>query len=108
MFVEELTKIKECETSADELQKQAKLDAAKLVDDAKLEAAHIVEEAELEAKTVYDKLVAEGTEISDKNYEDFLAKTREECKAMEVDFEAKKQGAIDLIVERIVNSSVNN
>lgn len=107
MFAAELTKIKESEAKAEELQKKAKADYKQALEDARARAEQIVEDAENRARDVYDSLLSEGQKISDEQYDLFLASTQKECQAM-VDKAANNEiKAVDLIAERIVRASVN-
>lgn len=107
MFAEELTKIQESEAKAEQLQKQAKLDAKKALEDANAKAAQIADEAGNRAKDIYDSLLTEGQKISDQEYEEFLASTKEQCLVMAAQAQKNENKAVNLIAERIVNASVN-
>ncbi len=105
MFAEELAKIQESEGKADEILKNAKLDAKQALADAKAEAAKLVEDAKTKGKETYDAFLAEGQTESDRQYESYLAKTRADCRGV-MDAALKKQDlAIDYIAERIVGAS---
>lgn len=108
VFVEELTKIKESENYADELQRKAKADSKQALADARTKADEIALDAENRAKDTYDSLMKEGQARSDEQYDSFLAKTKEECKAMIENAKDNENKAIELIAERIVRLSVNN
>ena len=108
MFAEELAKIQESESKAEEILKNAKLDAKQALTDAKAEAAKLVEDAKAKGKVAYDAFLAEGQTESDRQYEAFLAKTRADCRDV-IDAALKKQDlAIDYIAERIVGASVDH
>lgn len=108
VFVEELTKIKESENKADQLQKKAKTDSKQALEDARNKADQIVEEAQNLAKETYGSLVKEGQAKSDEEYNLFLEKTKNECEQMIEKAKGNENKAVELIAERIVKSSVNN
>ena len=108
MFVEELTKIKESENYADELQKKAKADSKQALAEARAKADQIALDAENRAKDTYDSLMKEGQAKSDEKYHSFLEKTKNECNIMIENARNNESKAIELIAERIVRSSVNN
>lgn len=108
MFVEELTKIKESENYADELQRKAKADSKQALADARTKADKIATDAENRAKDTYDSLMKEGQAKADEQYHLFLEKTKEECNAMIENARNNENKAIELIAERIVRASVNN
>lgn len=108
MFVEELTKIRESESYADELQKKAKLDAKQALAEARTQADRIVEEAENRAGEIYDALISEGQTESDEQYALFLEKKRAECAAMIERARKNESRAVASIAERIVRLSGNS
>ena len=108
VFVEELTKIKESENYADELQRKAKADSKQALAEARTKADKIATDAENRAKDIYDSLMKEGQAKSDEQYRLFLEKTKNECEAMIEKARNNENKAIEFIAERIVRSSVNN
>ncbi len=103
VFATELTKIKECEAKADQLQKKARADSKQILETAKAKADQIAEEAENRAKDRYDSLLAEGEKISQEQYDLFLNSMRSQCEAMVDKAKNNETSAIDLIAERIVS-----
>ncbi len=108
MFAEELTKIQDCERQAEEILKKAKLDSKQALDDARAEAAKLIEDAETKGKEIYDAFLKEGQEESARQYDNFLAKTRQDCDAAMKAAAEKQDDAIAWIAERIVGASVNH
>lgn len=108
MFVEEMTRIKESETYADELQKKAKLNSKQVLDGARAQAVKIIGDAETRGKEIFDRLIREGQNISDEQYASALEKTGRECADMIEKAKANEKKTVDLIAERIVRNSVNN
>lgn len=108
MFVEELTKIKESETYADELQKKARLDSKQTIEAANVKAARLIEEAEAKGKDAFDLCIREGQAIADEQYALALEKTKDECKALIEKARENESKAVNFIAERIVRGSVNN
>ncbi len=104
MFATELTKIKECEARADELQRKARADSKQMLEAARAKADQIVEDAENRAKDMYDSLLAEGEENSQQQYDLFLDSMKDQCKAMAEAAKEKEISAIELIAERIVST----
>lgn len=98
-----MTKIKECEAKADQLQKKARADSKQILETAKAKADQIAEEAENRAKDRYDSLLAEGEKISQEQYDLFLNSMRSQCEAMVDKAKNNETSAIDLIAERIVS-----
>ena len=107
MFVEEITRIRESEAKADELQKNAKLESKKSLSDAKAQAARMVEEAELKAKEIYDTYIQEGQDEAERQYEQFLKDTHAECDDLIAKAKDNEDKAVELIAERIVRNSVD-
>ena len=107
MFVEEITRIRESEAQAEELQKNAKLESKKSLSDAKTQADRIVEEAELKAKEIYDTYIQEGQEEAEKQFEQFIKETHEKCDALIAKAKDNEDKAVELIAERIVRNSVD-
>lgn len=108
VFVEELTKIKESENKADQLQKKAKNDSKQTLDNARMRADQVIEEAENLAKDEYDSLLKEGHSKSDEEYDAFLAETKKNCTQMIEKAKNNENKAVELIAERIVKASVNS
>lgn len=108
MFAEELTKIRECESKADELQKKARADARQAVAEAKAKAEQILSDAGISAKETLDSLIREGQTISDGHYDQYLTAVRQECSVMIENARKNQADAVNLIAERIVRASVNN
>lgn len=108
MFVEELTKIKESENRADELQKKARTESKQILENAKAQSKKIIEGAEARARDIYESLVEAGQKESDEQYNLFLKKTEDECVQMIEKARDNEEKAVEIIVERIVGSSVNN
>ena len=107
MFIEELTKIQETEAKADQMIRDARAGSKRTLEEARTQAQKILTDAEGEAKEIYEGFISEGEKISAKEYEDFMKKTQADSDAMIERANAKKQQAVDLIAERIVNTSVN-
>lgn len=107
MFVEELIRIKESESKADILQKNARVQSKQVLGDARNKAIEVVEDAETAAKTTYDSLLKEGQSISDEQYDSYIQKVKEDCRQMIVEAKKNEEKAIELIAERIVSASVN-
>lgn len=108
MFVEELTKIRESEARAEEIQKKAKLDSKQTIEAAESKAAKILEEAEARGREACNSLIREGQEIADEQYALTLEKTKEECKALIEKARNNEIKTVGFIAERIVRASVNN
>ena len=106
MFAEELVKIKESETYAEELQKNAKTEAEAIIADATVKAQQMLADCRAAAKETTDKLLAEGQQIAQKQYDDAIAETKANCVKLAEAAEVKKPEMIKMIVER-VKSSVN-
>ncbi|MDO5303523.1 MAG: hypothetical protein Q4E84_06435 [Clostridia bacterium] len=107
MFAEELTKVKESETYADELQKKANVDSKQSIADAKTKAEKMLSDARIKAKDIYDTLIKEGQEISDQQYNAFLEDKKKDCADVISRARKNEESAIALIAERIVRDSVN-
>ena len=108
MFVDELVRINESESKAEELQKKARIDSKQTLEDARAKAEQIIEEAEARAKSVYDEHVKEGQLTSEEQYEAFLEETRQDCIQMIKHAKGSENKAIKLIAERIVSISVDH
>lgn len=108
MFAEELTKIQDSESEAEEILKRAKLDSKQALEAAKAEAAKLIEDAKTKGKEIYDTFLKEGQEESTRQYDNFFAKTRQDCSAAMKAAAEKQDKAIAFIAERIVGSSVNH
>ena len=97
MFVEELEKIYQSESNADQI-----------VKDSKTESAKIMENAKVEADSVSRSYTDEGKAEADKQYEEYMQEIEASATRMLEEAGANRQKAIDLIAERIVSNSVNN
>ena len=107
MFIDELTRIRETEERADQMIRDARTGSKRTLEDARSQAQKILTDAEGKAKEIYDSFIAEGEKKSAKEYADFLKQTEADSDAMIAKAAEKKQQAVDLIAERIVNTSVN-
>ena len=107
MFVEEITRIRESEAKAEELQKNAKLESRKSLSDARAQADRIVEDAEMKAKEIYDTYIQEGQNEAEKQYEQSLRETHEKCQMLIAKAKDNEDKAVELIAERIVRNSVD-
>ncbi|MDD6154156.1 MAG: hypothetical protein PUB39_01095 [Eubacteriales bacterium] len=108
MFAEELTKIKEAETQADQIIKDAKAYTRKSKSDTQAEVDGLISEAESRAKDAYDELLKEGSAEADAKYAEYMAGISKKCDDMAKAAEDSMPQAVDMIVERIVKSSVNS
>jgi len=106
MFAEELVKIKESETYAEELQKSAKAEAEAIIAEANAAAQQLMTDAGVSDKEKVGRLMAEGQQIAQQQYEDAIAETEAKCAELAAAAETKKPELVKLIVER-VKSSVN-
>ena len=106
MFAEELVKIKESETYAEELQKSAKAEAEAIVAEAEAAAQQLMTDCHISAKEKVDCLLSEGQQIAQKQYDDAIAETTELCAKLAEAAETRKPEMVKMIVER-VKSSVN-
>ncbi len=107
MFVDELSKIIASEEKADEIQKSAKAESRNNLEDARARAAKIIEDAEGKARDIYSSLIAEGDQTSDQEYSSYLKQTEKDSSQLMGQAEDRKNKAVDLIAERIVNLSVD-
>ena len=107
MFVDELSKIRDCEERADQLKKSARIESRRNLEDARNRAAIIIEEAESKARDIYGSLIAEGDKQSDQEYASYLEQTEVDSNQLMDQAEARKKQAVDLIAERIVKASVD-
>ncbi len=107
MFIDELTRIQETEAKADQMVRDARSGSKRTLEEARTQAQKILTDAEGRAKEIYDGFISEGEKISAKEYDEFMKKTQADSDAMIAKAAAKKQQAVDLIAERIVNTSVN-
>ena len=108
LFADELNLIKEAEAQAEQIKKSAKAEAKSAVEDAGAEAAKLIAEAETKARMIFDTLVSEGNEIAQREYDEAIADAETKANEMEAAAAGKKDEAIEHIVERIVNISVNS
>ncbi|MEA4921913.1 MAG: hypothetical protein VB031_00950 [Eubacteriaceae bacterium] len=106
--MDELSKIKSSEDEAEKISKNAKTESRKKIAQAGAEADDIVAAAEKKAKQDYDALIEEGRQQAEKEYKEYLEKTKSECGSIAEKAAAKKEQAAALIAERIVRTGVNN
>ena len=106
MFAEELMKIKESETYAEELQKSAKIEAESLVAEAESQARQIIAEAKAQAKDKVDALMAEGQATAQAEYDAAITATEKQCADLVDAIKDRQPEIVKFIVER-VKSSVN-
>ncbi len=107
MFVEEITRIKESEAKAEEIQKNAKLESKQSLQAAKVRAQQIIDDADAKAKEIYDTLIKEGQAEADRQYSQFLEDTHKECETLIAKAKDNEDKAVELIAERIVRNSVD-
>ena len=107
MFAEELKKIRESETYAEELQKSAKIEAESLIAEAESQARQIIAEAKTLAKEKVDSLMAEGQKTAQAEYDAAITATEKQCADLADAMKDKQPEMVKLIVER-VKSSVNS
>ncbi|WP_338546981.1 hypothetical protein V1225_14165 [Emergencia sp. JLR.KK010] len=101
MFVEELEKIRESESLADSLIKQAKQDGKKALENARCKAEQIIEDAKKSSSLRKEALIAEGESIAGSQYEEALNRCRQQCQEMTEQVASRENRAIELIIERI-------
>ncbi|NCE98252.1 hypothetical protein [Emergencia sp. 1XD21-10] len=101
MFVEELEKIRESESLADSLIKQAKQDGKKALENARCKAEQIIEDAKKSSSLRKEALIAEGESIAGSQYEEALNRCRQQCQEMTEQAASRENRAIELIIERI-------
>lgn len=108
MISDEIALIRETEEKAEQLKKDANLEAKKMVEAAEAEAERLLNESETKAKEIYDTLINEGENTAKENYETALARARADLARLEQIAGGNKDAAIEYIVERIVKLSVNS
>ena len=106
MFAEELMKIKESETYAEELQKSAKIEAESLVAEAESQARQIIADAKAQAKEKVDALMAEAQATAQAEYDAAITATEKQCADLADAIKDRQPEIVKFIVER-VKSSVN-
>ena len=107
MFTEELNLIKDSETKAEALRKDARAEAKRRIGEANAKAGQIAADAEAEAKAIYDALLKEGQETAALQYDEAIADAHKLCQELAIKSGEKEKQVIGIILERIVESSVN-
>ena len=77
MLDAEITRIRECESKADELQRKAKNESKRILDDARTEAERIIKDAEDNARKIHDRLVDEGRIEASAAYDSYMDSIRQ-------------------------------
>ena len=108
MFREELELIKKTEDDAEAMGRAARTEARRLTEDARGQAARMLTEAESEAKARFEARVQEGQDAASVLYEEAMAAAAAQCEALAETAAQAEKSCIEMIVERIVKSSVNN
>lgn len=108
MFYKELDSIRDVEDKADALIVEAQTRGKQMVEAAKQEAETILANSREEAGVIFRKYVEEGKAIAKYNYENQLERSEKEAVNMGITAEKNADEAIALIVERIVNRSVDS
>ena len=108
MLDAEITRIRECESKADELQRKAKNESKRILDDARMEAERIIKDAEDNARKIHDRLVDEGRIEASAAYDSYMDSIRQECVALADQAKQSEDEAIEMIAERIVGRSVDH
>ena len=101
MFVEELSKIKECEDKAEKIRKDAKAKSVKSIEAAKAEAEKIIEEAESKSADIHEGGIALGEEESEKDYNASIERTRKQALQLSEKAKPNMEKAVTLITERM-------
>lgn len=108
MFIDELAAIRQAEEQAEHIKKSIKIETKRMIEAANAEAEQILSEQESAGKELYDALIAEGVSEADSEYEAALEKAHMEAEEMAAAAEAKKDAAVEFILERIVGPVGNN
>ena len=103
MFIDELNKINESESKAEQMQKDARAEAKKILEDAKTEASGIIARARSKAETIRRECIAEGENTSISQYEAYMKEAEASDMLILEQARANKEKAIDWIAERIVD-----
>jgi vacuolar-type H+-ATPase subunit H len=106
VFAEELKKIRESETYAEELQKSAKTEAESLVAEVESQARQMIADAKIQAKEAIDALMAEGQATAQAEYDAAITAAEKQCAELAEAIKEKQPEMVKFIVER-VKSSVN-
>ena len=97
MLDAEITRIRECESKADELQRKAKNESKRILDDARMEAERIIKDAEDNARKIHDRLVDEGRIEASAAYDSYMDSIRQECVALADQAKQSEDEAIEMI-----------
>ena len=108
MFYKELDSIRTVEDRADAVIKQATDDGRQLIEDSRNRGFAMKSTAEEQAGEIFKKFVEEGKAVAMYNYENHIAQAKRDADQMARQAERNAAAAINLIAERIVNSSVDN
>jgi vacuolar-type H+-ATPase subunit H len=103
LFLDELNKINESESRAEQMQKDARAEAKKILEDARAEAAGIIARARSRAETIRRECIEEGENTSAGQYEAYMKEAEAADMRMLERARANKEKAIDWIAERIVD-----
>ena len=108
MFAEELAKIIDSESKAEQILKDAKAEAKKIMENSRTESRRIIGAAQSQAESISRKYLEEGQKEADKQYEAYIKDVESFGEQMLAGVGDKKEKAIDLIAERIVSNSVSS
>ena len=108
MFVEELSKIKECEDKAEKIRKDARTRFGKDIEEARTEAEGLIEQAETKAAEIRENAIKLGEKESGRNYDASIEQARKEAARLTEKAKPNMQKAVAFIVERIVKVCGNN
>jgi len=101
MFTEELKSINEAEAKAEQIRRDAKLEAKAIVDNANSEALRIIGDAELAAKERYDSLIMQGTDSAQAKFEKAIHEAEIDASKMADNARKNQPQAINYIKERM-------
>ncbi len=108
MSIEVIKSIKLTEHEAERIEKQSIADSREIISEAKKEAYKLIEQIVQEAEENAKKIAQKAEEEARKEIEEMNKIVHQECKEIKYQAEKNIDSAVDVIMRRVVNASVNS
>ena len=103
MSIADIKKVKDAESQAADIKKQAELDAAQLIADGKKEAKSLLEKASKDADEFYKQKISDAEQQAGKKYDEIINQEKLACEKIKENGRTKLSGIVDEIVRKVVN-----
>lgn len=103
MSIADIKKVRDAETNAANIRKQAEVDAAQIIADGKKEAKDLLDKANKDAESYYKAQIEQAESQAAAAYDEIIKREQSTCEKIKEGGRAKIGGVVDDIVRKVVS-----